>query len=93
MLEARGTSGKFYLHLTRWTVGDCLRFALRWPWHSKRMPIATRTAGARRDGTALRLFALVVDGDAQELPNGVVLHKLEVEGNPLLIILEPTSQY
>ena len=29
MLEARGTGGNFYLHLTRWTVGDCLRFALR----------------------------------------------------------------
>ena len=29
MLEARRTSDNFYLHLTRWTVGDCLRFALR----------------------------------------------------------------
>ena len=29
MLEARRTSDNFYLHLTRWTVGDCLSFALR----------------------------------------------------------------
>ena len=40
MLEARRTSDNFYLHLTRWTVGDCLRFALSLPNPNGRSTLA-----------------------------------------------------